>query len=61
MRGTIKDGLLTAQGIEPTSFSTHWIRDQHRKGCFMEMNGVFRDPYGVYWRLELLTYRYKLG
>jgi len=31
-----------------------------QEGCFMEMNGVFRDPCGVYWRLELLTYRYKL-
>jgi len=31
-----------------------------QEGCFMEMKGVFRDPCGVYWRLGLLTYRYKL-
>ena len=32
-----------------------------QEGCFMEMNGVFRDPCGVYWRLDLITYRYKLN
>jgi len=32
-----------------------------QEGCFMEMDGLFKDPCGVYWKLKLLTYRYKLN
>lgn len=33
---------------------------QTQEGCFMRMNGAFKDPEGNYWLLNLLTYRFKI-
>jgi len=59
------EGCYQGWAVDGAGRRAHFIlhtldkRPTH-EGCFMEMNGVFKDLCGVYWRLELLTYRYKL-